>query len=457
MATAQMNGLIQRFRRAALLRDGGGLTDGQLLDHFLAPASSEPLDEGDEGLREAAFASLVRRHGPMVLGVCRRILNNTHDAEDAFQATFLVLVRKAASLRPRDTVGNWLYGVAYHTALKARARGVRRRFKEAQVKFMPRRDALTEDAGHDWQPLLDQELSRLPDKYREPVVLCELEGKTRKEAARHLGLPEGTLSGRLTTARRMLAKRLARRGVVLSAGALAAALSQNAASACVPVPLAISTAKAAALLAAGTTATGVISANVAVLTEGVMKAMLMSKLKVTAAFLTVVGLAALGSGPLVHTSLTGTVAAAPLVAPDDATLVFADEETANQEQDRAVQDRAAQRRAQARGRRRRGRQAGRGRRRQEHDHDQQHHQARRASRREDLHPDEGREDPARRQGRQARRSEEGRPGQAHVVRGSEGGRERERVEPGHLGAAQGRRCGQEQHHGHHRHPGGQAR
>jgi RNA polymerase sigma factor (sigma-70 family) len=297
-----MNSVLQHVRSAALRLDGGGMTDGQLLERFLACRE------------EAAFEALVRRHGPMVLGVCRRVLNNLHDAEDAFQATFLVLVRKAASLLPRRAVGNWLYGVAYHTALKARAAIVKRRTREAQVRDMPRREVLTDDAGLDWQPLLDQELSRLPDKFREPVVLCDLEGKTRKEAAGQLGIPEGTLSGRLTTARRRLAKRLARQGVTLSAGSLAAVLLPNTASAGVPAPLVVSTVKAAALLVAGEPAAGVISAQVAVLTEGVLKAMLMTKLKMTAAVLLMVGGVVMGGGALVERSLADTRADRPAVA-----------------------------------------------------------------------------------------------------------------------------------------------
>ncbi len=295
MATGQMSGVLQHFRRAALLRDGDGISDGRLLERFLTRRD------------EAAFEALVRRHGPMVLGVCRRVLGNEHDAEDAFQATFFVLVRKAASLLPRENVGNWLYGVAYHTALKARSAAARRRVREAQVKDMPRRAAPTDDTGQDWRPLLDRELSRLPDRYREPVVLCDLEGKTRKEAARQLGVAEGTLSGRLTTARRKLAARLARRGLTLSAGALAAVLSQNAASAGVPAPLVVSTVKAAALLAAGETAAAVASVSVAAITEGVLKAMLMTKLKIAAVLLATICVLALGGGAL-HQSLAATPA-----------------------------------------------------------------------------------------------------------------------------------------------------
>ncbi len=161
----------------------------------------------------------------MVWGVCRRLLSH-HDAEDAFQATFIVLVRKASSIVPREMVGNWLYGVAHQTALQARRTAARRRAREVQVTEMPDTEP-QQDRWADLQPLLDEELSRLPDHYRAVIVLCDLEGRTRKEVARQLGCPEGTVASRLARARAMLAKRLTQRGVALSAGALAAVLSQN--------------------------------------------------------------------------------------------------------------------------------------------------------------------------------------------------------------------------------------
>src|SRR5262249_33720659 len=147
------------------------------------------------------------------------------------QVTFLVFVRKAASIASRKLVANWLYGVAHQTALKARATAARRKERERQVTEMPEPAVAEQDLWRDLQPLLDQELSHLPDRYRSVIVLCDLEGKTRKEAARELGCPEGTVGGRLARARAMLAKRLAQRGVALSGGALAAVLSQKAASA----------------------------------------------------------------------------------------------------------------------------------------------------------------------------------------------------------------------------------
>src|SRR5262249_38387249 len=217
------------------------------------------------------------------------------DAEDAFQATFLVLVRKAASIAQKDKVANWLYGVAHHTALKARATGARRRSREKQVTAMPEPASRPSDLWDDLQPLLDQELSRLPDKYRAVIVLCDLEGKTRKEAARHFRVPEGTVASRLATARGLLAKRLARSGLVVSGAALAAVLSQKAALACVPYAVASATIKAGRLLPAGRAAApGPASAKAVGLAEGVLRTMLLAKLKIVAALL--VAAVILGAG-----------------------------------------------------------------------------------------------------------------------------------------------------------------
>jgi RNA polymerase sigma factor (sigma-70 family) len=276
MAASQLSKVMRHLRRTVLLQEAA-LTDGQLLGRFI------------EHRDDAAFAALVRRHGPMVWGVCRRLLKQ-HDAEDAFQAAFLVLVRKAASIVPRERVANWLYGVAHQTALQARRNIGRRSAREKQVTEMPEPAVAEQDLGRDLRPLLDQELSRLPDAYREVIVLSDLEGKTRKDVARQLDLPEGTVGSRLARARAMLAKRLSRRGVTLSGGALAAALTQQAASAVVPNSVVNTTIKAASLLAAGKAAAGLIPARVAALMEGGLKAMLLSKLKVVTA---VVMLAAL--------------------------------------------------------------------------------------------------------------------------------------------------------------------
>ncbi len=293
MMATQINEVIEYLRKAVGQQDDIGLTDGQLLGRFL------------EQHAEAAVAALVQRHGPMVWGVCRRVLGNHHDAEDAFQATFLVLVRKARSVRPREMVGNWLYGVAHHTALKARATRAKRSTREKQVIDMPESEAPREAARGDLQIALDQELSRLPDKYRVALVLCDLEGKTRKEAARQLGLPEGTLAGRLTRGRALLARRLARAGVVLPGGSLAAVLAESAATAGVPAALLTSTIKTVTLVAAGkAAAAGLVSAQVAVLAEGVVRTMLLTKLKITVAVL-VVGLSALTGGLVAQAHLDG--------------------------------------------------------------------------------------------------------------------------------------------------------
>src|SRR5262249_1201188 len=244
----QINEVVDFLRRAARRQGDGGLTDGQLLARFI------------EHREPAAVAALVRRHGPMVWGVRRRILRNHHDAEDAFQATFLVLVRKAPSIASRELLANWLYRVAYQTGLNARAAAAKRKARERQVTEMPEPAVAEPDLWRDLLPVLDEELSRLPEKYRAVIVLCELEGKTRKQVARQLGMPEGTVAGRLARARVLLAKRLARHGLTLSGGALAAVLAPHAASAGVPTAVVSAAIKAAGLFAVGqTTATGVIS------------------------------------------------------------------------------------------------------------------------------------------------------------------------------------------------------
>jgi RNA polymerase sigma factor (sigma-70 family) len=267
MALGRISEIIQHLRRTVSPRDGAGLSDGQLLEDYVRNRD------------ETALAALVWRHGAMVWGVCRRILRNCQDAEDAFQATFLVLLRKAASVVPRERLANWLYGVAYQTALKARATAAKRRARETQMVDMPEPAFVERDRPHDLQDLLDQELIRLPFKYRIVVLLCDLEGRTRKEAARQLGVPEGTVAGRLARARVMLTKRLVRQSLPLSGGTLAAALSEGAAPGCMPASLANSTIKIATSVAAGQATTGIVSVKVAALAEGVLKAMLLTKLK----------------------------------------------------------------------------------------------------------------------------------------------------------------------------------
>jgi RNA polymerase sigma factor (sigma-70 family) len=224
----------------------------------------------------------------MVLSVCTRILGRRHDAEDAFQATFLVLARKANSIRPREMVGNWLHGVASKTAHRARSVLAKRQVREKQMNPILEVEAPAQDSWPEVQRVLDEELSRLSELHRIPILLCDLEGKSQKEAAQRLGLPEGTLSSRLSRGRAMLAKRLTRRGITLTGCALAAMLSRQRASACVPSALASSTLKAGRAFGAGQSVAGFVSSSVLTLTEGVLKAMLLTKLtNVTVALLLV--------------------------------------------------------------------------------------------------------------------------------------------------------------------------
>jgi RNA polymerase sigma factor (sigma-70 family) len=208
----------------------------------------------------------------MVWDVCCRILRCHQDAEDAFQATFLVLVRKAASIAAKESVANWLYGVARQTALKARAMAAKRGDKEKQVAELPEPAAVEHTRRCDLRSVLDDELSHLPEIYRAVIVLCDLEGRTRKESARQLGCPEGTVAGRLARARAMLAKRLARHGL-----AVATVLSHRETSAALPANVVSSTIKAARLFAVGTVAG--VPTQVIDLTEGVVKNMTLSRFK----------------------------------------------------------------------------------------------------------------------------------------------------------------------------------
>jgi RNA polymerase sigma-70 factor (ECF subfamily) len=220
-------------------------TDAQLLRRF--------ADDRDQD----AFARLVERHGALVLGVCRRVLGAAPDAEDAFQATFLVLARKAGSIRDPQLLGNWLYGVASRIARKARAAARKRQMHEKQFTLLPSLVASADAADPDLGPVLDEELSRLPEKYRAAVVLCYLEGKTNEEAARLLRWPVGTVKGRLARARDLLRNRLTRRGLQASALLLAAYLVQaRARAAAVPRALAEATTRAGVHFAGGGAATG---------------------------------------------------------------------------------------------------------------------------------------------------------------------------------------------------------
>jgi len=290
MPSTLVTNLARDLRRMVFVGSSAGMTDGELLERFLA------------GREEAAFEALLRRHGPMVLGVCRRVLRHEQDAEDAFQATFLVFARKATTIWPRDMLANWLFGVAYRTALGAKTAIARRRLKERQVNPMRQTDGPVANVWQDLQPLLDEELNHLPNKYRVPIVLCDLEGKSRQEAARQLGWLPGTLSGRLARARGMLAKRLTRRGITVSGGVLAAALGQNLASASMPPSLLAGTVKASLMIVAGQGA-ACVSAKVTALSEGVLKTMMITKAKIVTTVVLAVGLTVAGASLSVYHAL----------------------------------------------------------------------------------------------------------------------------------------------------------
>jgi RNA polymerase sigma factor (sigma-70 family) len=251
---------------AVCAHDAARKTDGQLLQQFLARRD------------EAAFAALVRRHGAMVLGVCHRVLHNAADAEDAFQATFLVLAHKAPALATRAVLGDWLHGVAQRTALNARRAAARRRVKE---QALARPAVQAEAVRNDWLPLLDEELCRLPQKYRLPIVLCDLEGQTRREAAGQLGWPEGTVAVRLARGRALLAQRVLRSAQLLSA-ALPAVLAEGSAQAA-PPGLVHVTVQAALLATAGKgPAQAALSAEALGLAQGVLQSMFWNKMKIAA-------------------------------------------------------------------------------------------------------------------------------------------------------------------------------
>jgi RNA polymerase sigma factor (sigma-70 family) len=267
--------------------------DAHLLDRFVRTRDEE------------AFAAVVRRHGPMVLAVCRRVLGNAADADDAFQAAFLVLARKAATVGRRGLLAPWLHGVAFNAARRLRRANSRRAVHERPVAELP--DSPAPGGVHlsdELTGILDEELSKFPDRYRVPVVLCDLEGLTRKEAARQLGCPEGTVAGRLARARAMLAARLASRGIVPGAGILSALLTSRPAGA-------LTVERLGGVVRAGLG--GPVSLRVANTAERVVTAMFLRKLKTAAGVVLACGLAVAG---LVGLTTSGqTVGAEPIAPP----------------------------------------------------------------------------------------------------------------------------------------------
>lgn len=275
MASAHQGAVLHQLGRLFGRGTVAGLSEWQLLSRY--------LNDRDE----VAFEAIVARHGPMVLGVCRRLLVDPNDVDDAFQATFLVLVRRANSLGERDAIGHWLYGVAHRVALRARSEAVRRRWREPSVAtppVAPETDVTIFELG----PLLDEELGRLPTKYRAPIVLCHLEGFTHEEAANQLQWPLGTVKGRLVRARELLKARLIRRGLSLTLALSATTLSHKSLAA-VPETLRSTTVTTAMKVAAGPITAGMVSASVAALLEGVLTTMFWTKLRTATAALLILG------------------------------------------------------------------------------------------------------------------------------------------------------------------------
>jgi RNA polymerase sigma factor (sigma-70 family) len=274
MADAPANPFLHHVRHLIGNAPGMAMTDGQLLERFLADRD------------ETAVEILVRRYGPLVFGVCRRVLHDRHAAEDAFQATFLVLMRKAPALDRAKPLGSWLYTVAYRLALRARANEARRRESEAQAA-QSRPEALNDAVStNDLVIVLEEELHRLPEKFRVPLVLCYLEGKTNEQAARVLGCPRGSMSAQLAQARDRLREHLARRGFAGTSASVAGLLTTGAASASVPLPLLHNTVRAAVWFTAGESAgAGFVSTEALSLAKGAVKTMLVHKLKIAAGLL----------------------------------------------------------------------------------------------------------------------------------------------------------------------------
>jgi RNA polymerase sigma factor (sigma-70 family) len=270
MASGFSGDAVRQINR--LFRDGtaSGLTDGQLIERFTTRKAEAA---------EIAFETLVNRHGPMVLRVIRGLLRDPRDVEDAFQATFLVLVKKAHAIGERDLLGPWLYGVARRVALKARKVAAKRNQREGGLIDDPPGEP-TESPWLDLRPILHEELSRLPDKYKKPVILCHLQGLTHAEAAQELAWPVGTVSVRLTRARKLLKDRLTRRGLSTTANLWPIGLLAEGASAIVPQTWIQTTTKAAIALAIGKKlAAGTISAGAITLTKRTLTMMLVNRLK----------------------------------------------------------------------------------------------------------------------------------------------------------------------------------
>jgi RNA polymerase sigma factor (sigma-70 family) len=279
MANKSLNRALQHICRLAAVPTARELADHELLNRFIG--------EKDE----AAFAVLVERHGRMVLGVCRRALGSAHDAEDACQTTFLVLAQKASSIRKTTSLPSWLHGVASRVAASLKRERMRRCRRERESHRPPVPDPAAEVSWREVQTALDEELERLPERWRAPLILCHLQGRTRDEAAQQLGLTVPCLHGRLARGRNALCKALTRRGIALSAALLATAVGEGVSRAALSPALVLDTAKAAALLSGGHALdAGLVSTKILTLAQEITRNMFLTNLKVGAAALLCAGL-----------------------------------------------------------------------------------------------------------------------------------------------------------------------
>ncbi|MSQ94279.1 MAG: sigma-70 family RNA polymerase sigma factor [Gemmataceae bacterium] len=304
MANRRLNGVIGQIRKLGAVAGAAGATDAELLARFV------------ETQDEIAFGTLVKRHTSLVFSVCQRVLSHAQDAEDACQATFLVLAQKAASIRKMTSLSSWLHGVAYRVASNVRLERSRRRVREST----PRDMATTEGGGLSWQEvqaILDEELMQLPESLRAPLLLCLLEGKTRDEAAHDLGWSLSTLRGRLERGRKYLQARLVQRGLTLSIALIGVFVVDKATAGALSPAALDATVKAALLVAAGQATTGVISSQVAGLMKGVLSSMLVAKMKFAGLVVLAISILGIGAGLFLHQAVANDQAPAPPMVTSD--------------------------------------------------------------------------------------------------------------------------------------------
>jgi RNA polymerase sigma factor (sigma-70 family) len=283
MPKAIYDDVLRFLHHACGLKGGGDKPDRELVERYL-------------GHEEAAFSLLMQRHGPMILGICRRLAADPHSAEDGFQATFMVLIREAAAIRKKESLAPWLHGVARRLVLKARAKAAANRRREERTLPMASPDPLQELTVRELRSCLDEEIAQLPVKYQTPILLCYFEGKSYSQAAQEIGCPKSTFTNRLNRGLELLRRQLSRRGITLAGAALATTLTEAAAAPPLPAILAVNTMKAATLLGGSkAVACGCLTATALALAEEALTGMLLVKGKIVLMVLAL-GLAVGGVG-----------------------------------------------------------------------------------------------------------------------------------------------------------------